>query len=58
MGYCMPDAVLFRMESDKDLERFRTEYVIGERFLNVVEENPSYDVVRETAVNREQYFAF
>ncbi len=58
MGYSMPDAVLFRLGNDKALERFRTEYVIGERFLNVVEENPSYDVVQETAVNREQYFAF
>ena len=58
MGYCMPDAVLFQISLDEDFDRFRTEYVIGERFLNVIDSDPPYAIIREQAKNWYQYFGF
>lgn len=58
MGYCMPDAVLFQISSDEKRSYFKTEYIIGERYLNVINPTPTYETIREQAKNWEHYFAF
>ena len=58
MGYSMPEAVLFQASSKNDLSRFTTEYIIGERYLNIVNACPSYEEIRDQAVNWNDYFAF
>lgn len=58
MGYCMPDAVLFQLSPGEKRPYFKTEYIIGEQYLNVTDSAPTYEKVREQAKNWEQYFAF
>lgn len=58
MGYCMPDAVLFQLSQEEKRFDFKTEYVIGERYLNVVDPNPAYKKIRGQAKNWEHFFAF
>lgn len=58
MGYPMPEAVLFQPTSEEELSRFETEYIIGERLLNVINAQPSYNEIRELANNWSDYFAF
>lgn len=58
MGYTMPDAVLFSLSPGKDFRLFDTEYVIGERFLNVIDPHPKFDTIRQKASNWVQYFSF
>ena len=58
MGYCMPDAVLFQLSPGEKRPYFKTEYIIGERYLTVTDPAPTYKKVREQAKNWEHYFAF
>ena len=58
MGYRMPDAVLFQFSEGEKRTCFKTEYVIGERYLTVVDAAPTYEKIRERAKNWEHYFAF
>ena len=58
MGYCMPDAVLFQLSPGEKRSYFKTEYIIGERYLNVIDSAPTYETVREQAKNWTHYFAF
>lgn len=58
MGYCMPDVVLFRLSPGEKRLYFKTEYIIGERYLNVVDSDPTYEKIRAQAQNWDQYFAF
>lgn len=58
MGYPMPDAVLFRLSPGETRQCFKTEYIIGERFLNAVNDRPAYEYIRENAANWTDYFAF
>lgn len=58
MGYCMPDAVLFQLSPGEKRSCFQTEYIIGERYLNVVDPAPTYKKIREKAKNWKHYFAF
>lgn len=58
MGYCMPDAVLFQLSPDEKRSYFKTEYIIGERYLNVIDANPTYERIREQAANWKHFFAF
>ncbi len=58
MGYCMPDAVLFQLSPGEKRPYFKTEYIIGERYLNVTDSMPAYEKVREQAKNWEHYFSF
>ena len=58
MGYCMPDAVLFQLSTGEKRTYFKTEYIIGERLLNVVNAAPTYAEIREKAENWQQYFCF
>lgn len=58
MGYSMPDAILFQLSPGEKRSCFKTEYIIGERYLTVVDPSPTYETVREKAKNWEHYFAF
>ena len=58
MGYCMPDAILFQLSPDEKRSYFKTEYIIGERYLNVIDANPTYERIREQAANWKHFFAF
>lgn len=58
MGYCMPDAVLFQLSPDEKRSYFETEYIIGERYLNIIDANPTYERIREQATNWKHFFAF
>ena len=58
MGYCMPDAVLFQLSPGEKRPYFKTEYIIGERYLHVTDSMPTYEKVREQAKNWEHYFSF
>ena len=58
MGYCMPEAVLFQLSNDEKRHYFKTEYIIGLRYLNVVKAFPSYDEIRVQAINWSHYFSF
>lgn len=58
MGYPMPDAVLFQLSANEKRSYFTTEYIIGERYLNVVKAYPTYEEIRDHAENRAHYFAF
>lgn len=41
MGYHMPDAKLFRLSSGEKRPYFKTECIIGERFLSLIDDDPS-----------------
>lgn len=58
MGYCMPDAILLQLSPQEKRPYFKTEYIIGERYLNVLDPAPSYERIRECAKNWKQFFAF
>lgn len=58
MGYCMPDAVLFLMSPGENRSCFQTEYIVGTRFLTVIDSCPSYATIREQAGNWKDFFAF
>lgn len=58
MGYSMPEAVLFRLSPGEKRPYFKTEYIIGQRYLNVVDPSPAYDRIRKCAKNWAQFFAF
>lgn len=58
MGYTMPGAVLFQLSPTEKRRFFKTEYLIGIRYLDLEIETPSYAEIREMAANWEDYFAF
>ena len=58
MGYCMSDAVLFNISYNEKRPYFKTEYIIGLRYLNVLKRFPSYEEIRAQATNWTQYFSF
>lgn len=58
MGYPMPDAKLFRISKDEKRRHFKTEYVVGTRYLEVKEANPSEKTILEHAVNWKDMFSF
>lgn len=58
MGYRMPDTVLFQISSGEKRHYFKTEYIIGARYLNLVNQFPSYSEIREQAKNWQDYFGF
>lgn len=58
MGTKMPDAVLFQLSEGEKRNYFKTEYIIGLKYLDLEVENPSYQQIREQAVNWEDYFRF
>lgn len=58
MDYCMPDAVLFELSNNEKRPYFKTEYIIGLRYLNVLKAFPSYEEIRSQATNWTHYFSF
>ncbi len=58
MAYTMPEAVLFRLSPAEKRGCFKTEYIIGIRYLDVEIESPSYAQIRKMAVNWREYFSF
>jgi hypothetical protein len=58
MGYKMPDVVLFQLPDTEKRKYFKTEHIIGARYLNIIEPFPSYEVIRERATNWEEFFCF
>lgn len=58
MGYKMPDVVLFELSDAEKRKHFKTEYIIGAKYLNIVNPFPSYEEIREKAKNWEEYFCF
>lgn len=58
MGFKMPDAVLFKLSEGEKRRYFKTEYILGTTFLNLVIEFPSYEQIREQAINWQDFFHF
>lgn len=58
MGYHMPNAVLFQLSPSENRRCFQTEYIIGTRYLNLVNPFPSFQKIREQAHNWREYFSF
>lgn len=58
MGTKMPDAVLFQISEGEKRRCFKTEYIIGLKYLDMAVENPSYQQIREQALNWQDYFRF
>ena len=58
MGYSMPDAVLFQFSPGEKRRYFKTEYIIGLRYLDLEIESPTYEEIRARAVNWQQFFSF
>lgn len=49
MGYKMPDVMLFQLSDTEKRKYFKTEYIIGARYLNITTPFPSYEEIRECA---------
>jgi hypothetical protein len=58
MGYKMPDAVLFTISPEEKRKYFITEYIIGAKYLNIVDHSPTFSIIRKDAVNWKEYFSF
>lgn len=58
MGYRMPDSVLFQLSPGEKRSYFKTEYIIGERYLNFTQRVYSAAQARECAENWSQFFSF
>ena len=54
----MPNVVLFCSPSNKELPQFRTKYVMGSEFIPIAIEHPTFEQIRDTAPNWEDYFRF
>ena len=58
MGYTMPGAVLFQLSPAEKRRYFKTEYLVGIRYIDMEIEAPSYAEIREMASNWQEYFSF
>jgi len=58
MGYKMPNMVLFAISPEEKRNYFKTEYIIGAKYLDITNHAPSYSVIREHATNWKDYFSF
>lgn len=58
MGYHMPDAKLFRLSSGEKRPYFKTECIIGERFLSLIDDDPSFETIQNQASNWQDLFSF
>jgi len=58
MGYKMPNVVLFEVSPSEKRKCFKTEYIIGAEYLNIIDNNPSFEKIREHAKNWKEYFGF
>ena len=58
MGFTMPDAFLFQLSEGEKRRYFKTEYILGTTFLDLVIESTTYDQIREQAANWQDFFHF
>ena len=58
MGYKMPDVVLFAISLEEKRKYFKTEYIMGARYLNIVDAAPSFETIKAKAENWKDYFSF
>lgn len=58
MDLKMPDAVLFQLSPGEKRRYWKTEYILGTRFLELEIECPTYAQIRERACNWQDYFHF
>ena len=58
MGLKRPDAFLFQLSKVEKRRYFKTEYILGTTFLNLVIESPTYEQIREQAANWQDFFHF
>ena len=58
MGYKMPDAKLFRISPDEKRRYFKTEYILGTRFINITHSSPPFSLIKKMAANWRDYFSF
>lgn len=58
MGYTIPHAILFQLSSEEKRKYFKTEYIIGLKYLELAIEAPTYQEIREQAANWNEYFSF
>lgn len=58
MNLKMPDAVLFQLSPGEKRRYWKTEYILGLRFLDLDIESPSFAQIRERAHNWQDYFHF
>ena len=55
MGMKMPDVVLFQISDGEQRRCFTTEYIIGAKYLDLQIPDPTYQQIREHAVNWQDY---
>ena len=58
MDIKMPDAVLFRLSDGEKRRYFITEYVLGTEYINIKDAVPSYETIREEAINWQDFFRY
>jgi len=58
MGMKMPEVVLFQISDGEQRRCFTTEYIIGAKYLDLQIPDPTYQQIREHAVNWQDYFRF
>ncbi|MBA1336649.1 MAG: hypothetical protein HPY66_3084 [Firmicutes bacterium] len=58
MDVKMPEAKLFQISDGEKRNYFKTEYILATRFLDLIDENPSYQIIREQALNWQDYFRY
>ncbi|SHN80435.1 hypothetical protein [Desulfitobacterium chlororespirans] len=58
MDVRMPEAKLFQISEGEKRNYFKTEYVLATKYLDLIDENPSYRIIREQALNWQDYFRF
>ncbi|WP_434511045.1 hypothetical protein [Desulfitobacterium sp. AusDCA] len=58
MDVRMPEAKLFQISEGEKRNYFKTEYILATKYLDLIDENPSYRIIREQALNWQDYFRF
>ena len=58
MNVKMPDAKLFQISTNEKRNYFKTEYILGCSYLDLENSRPTYDIIRNYAINWEDFFRF
>ena len=58
MGYHVPKTLLFLLSKGEKRKYFKTEYIIGNQYLECAIASPAYSEIREKAENWYEYFSF
>ena len=54
----IPESKLFHISEGEKRKYFKTGYTVGARYLTLSDPGPSYELIRSSAVNWEEYFSF